>query len=87
MCQARATAQPDDLCPNHRDPHNVCNTTTTQLQHEVGEAWVEAGRCHNANQLIARHIRGITAPGVKRKTIRLDDLRDIIRRADQWEPK
>ena len=72
----------DEFCDNHRNPHRECRHANKELRREIGRVTRDALACHAANQRIARAVRAMALPGIKRKTIRLDELRELIDRAD-----
>jgi prophage maintenance system killer protein len=45
-------------------------------------ALIAAHATHEANQRIANAVRGLLLPGIKRKVIRIEELRNIVAMAD-----
>jgi hypothetical protein len=68
---------------SYSGPHAICHQTIDRQHAEFNAALNEARRVTDANQLIAGHIRWLLQPGVKRKIIRLDELRAIVDRAER----
>lgn len=64
------------------DLHTICHQTADQLRADFAAALVRQRAELGADWLIADAVRWLCAPGQKRKTIRVDELRALIAKAD-----
>jgi hypothetical protein len=64
------------------DPHYICWHTARVRAADYTRALIAARATHEANQRIANDVRGLLLPGVKRKVIRIEELRNIVAMAD-----
>ena len=77
------TAPTSGVWPPEPQPHAVCHASAAQARAEFAQALRDRDARATADERIGRAIRRLTLPGVKRRTIRLDELRGIIEELDR----
>lgn len=68
---------PDDI-----DTHAICYQTVDRLRADYSAALAAERDKLAADYLIAQRIRWMCMPGQKRKTVRIEELRDLLDAAD-----
>ena len=65
------------------EDHNLCHANSERTTQEYRDALAKVRREVDATAVIGSRVRMLCQPGVKRKTIRLDELRAIIAEVDE----
>lgn len=78
---------PSDAIQADGEPlHTTCHATVRTIRANFNQALRDRDRRATADEHIGQAIRRLTQPGAKRKTIRIDELRDIVDDADRAAP-